>query len=248
MSSRPRADTSSSMSYDAIAEYHEVHMPAAWDRLRDVVSDTFGDVASDGVLVDIGAGSGIGTATLADTTDAEIIALEPNPTMRAMMVARLDNAGVLERVTVLPGSVPDGLHRVPERVDGVLAAHMLGHLTSEERTWLLDWIATSLAPGRFALLTVSAEAPAEAEGTTEPVVQERAVGRYVYRVTHHSPGPGRYEGRFEVIDDEQRVVCSLPSATHWESVTAAEIRTRLVGRTVGVTEPQAGVVMISRNR
>ena len=217
-------------------------MPAAWDRLRDVMRDTFGGVGADGVIVDIGAGSGLGSAMLANVTDAEIIALEPNTTMRSMMVARLDTAGVLERVTVLPESVPEGLDGLPERVDGVIAAHMLGHLTKADQTGLLDWIATSLAPGRSALLTVGAEVPAEG---SEPVVDERTVGRFVYRATHHIPGPGRYEGLFEVVDRQQRVVRSLHDAISWEPVTAADIRTALAGHPVEVGEPQPGVVLVS---
>lgn len=231
-------------SYDTRAEYHEVHMPAAWDRLRQVVDDTFGDIGPDGVIVDIGAGSGLGSATIADVTDAEIIALEPSTTMRAMMVARLDTAGVLGRVTVLPESVPEGLAGLPDRVDGVLVAHMLGHLTQADRTDLYEWIASSLAPGRTALLTVSGEAPPEG---TEPVVQERSVGRHTYRVTSRMPGPGRFEGLFEVIDQDQRVVLSLDDATSWDAVTAADIRAAVDGHPVEVAEPQPGVVLVSRS-
>ncbi|MDJ0498338.1 MAG: class I SAM-dependent methyltransferase, partial [Acidimicrobiia bacterium] len=142
-------------SYDETAEFHEVHMHPAWDRLHDVMRDTFGDIGPDAVIVDVGAGSGMGSAVLADITDAEIIALEPNITMRSMMMARLDQIGVLERVTVIPLAVPEGLDALPDRVDGVIVAHMLGHLTGAARTSLLDWIATSLAPGRSALLTVT---------------------------------------------------------------------------------------------
>lgn len=231
--------------YDARAEYHEVHMPAAWDRLRDVVRETFGDIGPDGVVVDIGAGSGLGSAILAGVTDAEIIALEPNTTMRAMMVARLDNAGVLERVTLLPDSVPEGLDALPERVDGVIVAHMLGHLTAAERAGLLDWVGTRLAPGRSALLTVDTEVPTEG---SEPVVQERTVGRFIYRVTHHMPGPGRIEGLFEVIDQQQQVVRSLHEVTFWEAVTATEIRTALADHPVEVTEPLPGVALVSKLR
>ena len=219
-------------------------MPAAWDRLRDVVRDTFGGIGPDGVIVDIGAGSGLGSASIAEVTDAEIIALEPSTTMRAMMVARLDTAGVLERVTVLPESVPEGLAGLPERVDGVIAAHMLGHLTEVERTDLFEWIATSLAPGRAALLTVSSEAPPEG---TEPIDDERKVGRLVYRVTHHMPRPGRYEGLFEVIDRQQRVVRSTHDVTSWETVTAAEVRAALADHPFEIAEPQPGVVLVSRS-
>ncbi len=229
--------------YDARAEYHEVHMPAAWDRLRDVVRETFGDVGPDGVVVDIGAGSGLGSAMLAEVSEAEIIALEPDNTMRSMLVARLDTAGVLERVTVLAQSLSEGLGGLPDRVDGVVAAHMLGHLTEVERTAFLEWIATSLAPGRSALLTVGTEVPPEG---TEPAVQERKVGRFVYRVTSHSPVPGRIEGVFEVLDEQQQVVRSLSEASSWDAVTAADIRAAFADHPVEVSEPQVGVVLVTR--
>ena len=240
-------------SYDTTAEFHEIHMQPAWDRLHDVMRDTFGDIGPDAVIVDIGAGSGMGSAVLADITNAEIIALEPNITMRSMLMARLDQAGVLERVTVIPAAVPEGLQELPDRVDGVIATHMLGHLTSAERTTLLDWIATSLAPGRTALLTVTPEAMQEvpAEGT-EPVVTERNVGRFVYRMTYHMPRPGRYEGLWEVIDRQGRVVRSVPDATSWDPVTvddirtAADIRAALAGSPVEVSAPLDGVALISK--
>ncbi len=240
---RPRYAAPVESDYDAMAEFHEVHMPAAWDRLRDVTTETFGDIGADGLIVDIGAGSGLGSAMVADATDAEIMAIEPNATMRAMMVARLDNAGVLDRVTVLPQPVPAALDELPVPVDGVLAAHMLGHLTDAARTRLLDWIATSLAPQRSALLTVSADAPVDGH---DPVVEERTVGRHVYRVTHHTPAPGRYEGVFEVIDRRQRVVRSLRDTTPWEAVTADDVRTALDRHAVRITEPQPGVARVTR--
>ena len=240
-------------SYDATAEFHEIHMHTAWDRLRDLMRDTFADIGPDAVIVDIGAGSGMGSALLADITDAEIIALEPNTTMRSMMMARLDQVDVLERVTVIPEAVPEGLDGLPDRVEGVIATHMLGHLTGAARATLLDWIATSLAPGRTALLTVTPEALQEvpAEGT-EPVVAERTVGRFVYRMTYHMPGPGRYEGLWEVIDRQGLVVRSVPDAISWDPLTvadirtAADVRTALAGSPVEVTEPLDGVVLISK--
>ncbi len=234
-------------SYDITAEFHEVFMPPAWDRLRDPLSAIFGDIGPDGVIVDIGAGSGLGSVLLAEVSEAEIVALEPNTTMRSMMVARLDTAGVLERVTVLPGAVPDGLEGLPDRVDGVIATHMLGHLAGAARMSLLEWIANSLAPGRTALLTVTPEAAAEAPaGGTEPVVQERAVGRFVYRVTSRMAGPGLMEGVFEVIDQQQEVIRSVPDTTSWEAVTADDVSASLASHPVEVTEPLDGVALISK--
>ena len=229
--------------YDEMAEFHEIFMHTAWDRLRDVMRETFADLGSGSVIVDIGAGSGMGSAMLADITDAELIALEPNTTMRSMMMARLDQAGVLERVTVLAEPVPDGLGRLPERTDGVVATHMLGHLTEADRISLLEWIATSLAPGRSALLTVSAELPEEGVGS---VVEERTVGRSTYRATYDMPSPDRYEALWEVIDQNQEVIRSVRDGGDWVSVAAADIQMALADHPVEVTEPLPAVVLIRR--
>ncbi|MEM7326874.1 MAG: class I SAM-dependent methyltransferase, partial [Actinomycetota bacterium] len=201
--------------YDKRAEFHEVFMPPVWDRLQTLVRNAFGSVGPDGVIVDIGAGSGLGATKVAGVTDAEIIALEPNMTMRAMLVARLDTAGVLDRVTVLPGSVPDALDDLPDRVHGVIAAHMLGHLDRRDRAGLLQWIAGSLVPGCSALLTVS---PEVAAADDKPAIEERTVGRLHYRVTHLPADHGRYDGLFEVLDREHRVVRSLPDSGSWQAV------------------------------
>ena len=234
-------------SYDTMAEFHEVYMPPSWDRLRNLVSDTFGDIGPEGVIADIGAGSGLGSVLLANVSDAEIIALEPNTTMRSMMVARLDTVGVLERVTILPGAVPEGLEGLPEDVDGIVAAHMLELLTKAAQNSLLDWAAASLAPGRSALLTVTPEAMQQvpAEGT-EPVVAERTVGRFVYRMTHRMSDPGGIEAIWEVIDRQGRVVRSVTDAASWEPMPVAEVRAALAGRPVEVTEPLPAVVLISK--
>ncbi len=228
--------------YDQIAEFNELYMPTAWDPVRDLVGETFGDIGPDGVIVDIGAGSGLGSVLLAEVSNAEIIALEPSTAMRSMLMARLDQAGMLERVTVVAEGVPEGLNELPDRVDGVVAAHMLGHLSRPAQTSLLDWIATSLAPGRTALLTIEPEAPPEG---FEPMVLERTVGRHVYRTTV-VVGPGRVESLWEVVDQNQEVIRSLRTANTWEPPQTADIQTALADHPVEITEPEPGVALISK--
>lgn len=229
--------------YDETAEHHEVHMPARWRELRDLVQETFGDIGPDGVIVDVGAGSGLGSVMLAEVSEAAIFSLEPNDTMRSMLVARLDTAGALDRVTVLAQTVSEGFDRLPKRVDGVTATHMLGHLTGAERTALLDWIAGSLAPGRSALLTVNPEVP---RGGAKLAPRERQVGRFVYRATYHMPSTGQTEQLYEVLDEQQQVVRSLSATSSWQAVTAADVRAALEGHAVDVSEPQDGAVLVTK--
>lgn len=56
-----------------------------------------------GNIVEIGAGTGLLTTSLADLTPAEIFALEPSASMRAVLLSRLSSRPeLLSRVTVLP--------------------------------------------------------------------------------------------------------------------------------------------------
>lgn len=54
-------------------------------------------------ILEIGAGSGMSTTSLADCTPAEIFALEPSDGMRGILLSRLSaRPDLLTRVTVLP--------------------------------------------------------------------------------------------------------------------------------------------------
>ncbi|MGH3446762.1 MAG: methyltransferase domain-containing protein, partial [Nocardioidaceae bacterium] len=55
----------------------------------------------DGPVLDIGAGTGLGTVALATALpDREVWAVEPDPTSRAVLHARVADAGLMEQVTV----------------------------------------------------------------------------------------------------------------------------------------------------
>jgi 16S rRNA A1518/A1519 N6-dimethyltransferase RsmA/KsgA/DIM1 with predicted DNA glycosylase/AP lyase activity len=54
-------------------------------------------------ILEIGAGTGLITTSLADWTSAEIFALEPSASMRGVLLSRLSSRPeLLRRVTVLP--------------------------------------------------------------------------------------------------------------------------------------------------
>ncbi|GAB3173361.1 hypothetical protein GCM10027059_44230 [Myceligenerans halotolerans] len=104
-------------------------------QLRPVLEAAFGDLGPDATLLDLGAGSGVGTRTLAACTRARIIAVEPSRTMRSVLLARIADDGALgEQVSVMAGAVPRALEELPGEVAGFVCAHMLGHLTAAQRT------------------------------------------------------------------------------------------------------------------
>ncbi len=224
--------------YRSSAEFHEVQMGAAWDRLARVLAQAFGAYSSDDLIVDVGAGSGVGVVALAHTTAAEIVALEPDTTMRSMLLARADGAEILDRVTVLPGAVPDGLSQLPAHVRGVVAGHMLGHLSADRRRSLFDWTIDHLEPDGTALFTVGTTGdPTGAES-----IEERRVGRHRYRITHRVPAPDAYESFCEVIDDSGTIRTHRTRGV-WHNVTADDVRRALAGRG-RITEPMPGVVLV----
>ena len=72
------------MSYESMAEFHDLFMTGVWARLGPTVHATFAGLGPDAVVVDIGAGTGLGTVTVARATPARIWAVEPSATMRAV--------------------------------------------------------------------------------------------------------------------------------------------------------------------
>lgn len=86
--------------YDRTAEYVGVLLPHAWTGLGPALRSAVAGLATDaGPVVDVGAGTGLGTAVLADALPAtEIIAVEPHPALRAALLAWLaGNAGLGSR-------------------------------------------------------------------------------------------------------------------------------------------------------
>jgi GNAT superfamily N-acetyltransferase/SAM-dependent methyltransferase len=228
--------------YGQMAEFHEVLMETSWARVVPHLVAEFGHLAANAVIADIGAGSGIGTVELARVTDAAIEALEPGRTMRSMLVARLAAGELLDRVTVHARRVPQGLDDLPTSLAGVVASHMLGHLSPDERRVLLEWVARCVAPGGSAVFTVAADRTSDPAASPE-AVEERRVGRHVYRATHRGAEPDTYETTFEVLCDGE-VVRSLVARGCWRTVRTAEIRPLFEAAGFEVVEPEPGIAVV----
>jgi 16S rRNA A1518/A1519 N6-dimethyltransferase RsmA/KsgA/DIM1 with predicted DNA glycosylase/AP lyase activity len=83
-------------------------------------------------ILEVGAGTGLVTAALAEVTPAEIFALEPSAAMRAVLLSRLSSRpDLLGRVTVL--SV-DGLSvRLDEPAEAVVMTNVIYALEPDYR-------------------------------------------------------------------------------------------------------------------
>ena len=103
-------------------------------------------------ILEVGAGTGLVTASLADWTPAEIFALEPSAAMRAVLLSRLSSRpDLLSRVTVLSG---DALSvRLDEPAEAVVMINVVYALEPDYRRRLWPVLAAALErsptrPGR----------------------------------------------------------------------------------------------------
>lgn len=167
--------------YERSAEYLDIMIAESWEPLGPAVADVLTGVrARTGAVVDLGAGSGRGVRVICDALPgAPVLAVEPSVAMRAVLLARVhDDAGLRERVTVLPGDSTSV--EWPEGVRAVVALNMLGHLPPAQRRALWERAARRLAPGGALVFNATPPfVPTEVERT---------------RMAHVMVGGLRYEG------------------------------------------------------
>ncbi|MFD2356136.1 class I SAM-dependent methyltransferase [Nonomuraea ferruginea] len=103
-------------------------------------------------ILEIGAGTGLITTSLADSTPAEIFALEPSAGMRGMLLSRLNaRAELLERVTVLSC---DALSLdLDEPVEAMVMIRVMYALEPDYRRRLWPVLAAHLEPGGLLIFT-----------------------------------------------------------------------------------------------
>ena len=128
-------------------------------------------------ILEIGAGTGLITTSLADWTPAEIFALEPSAGMRGILLSRLSSQPeLLKRVTVLPC---DALSvTLDEPVEAVVMINVMYALEPDYRRRLWPVLAASLEPGGLLVFTWRDGGPPAPRPLKE--LQSRQVGRHTY--------------------------------------------------------------------
>jgi SAM-dependent methyltransferase len=157
--------------YDLLQE--NGHVPVIREQLPPLLAGVQGSV------LEIGAGTGLITTSLADWVPGEIFALEPSAGMRAVLLSRLSaRPGLLERVTVLPC---DALGvDLPEPASAVVMINVMYALEPDYRQRLWPVLAAQLAPGGLLLFTWRASALPPPCPLEE--LDSRRVGRHTYSV------------------------------------------------------------------
>jgi SAM-dependent methyltransferase len=130
-------------------------------------------------ILEVGAGTGLITTSLADWTPAEIFALEPSAGMRGILLSRLSSRPeLLNRVTVLPG---DALSvRLDEPVEAVVMINVMYALEPDYRKRLWPVLAAALDTGGLLVFTWRDGGPPAPHPLRE--LESRRVGRHTYTV------------------------------------------------------------------
>ncbi|MEV2265091.1 class I SAM-dependent methyltransferase [Nonomuraea africana] len=130
-----------------------------------------------GSVLEIGAGTGLITELIADTTDGEVFALEPSLGMRSVLLSRLARRrDLLERVTVLPYGALDV--DLDEPVDLIVMIAVLYAIDDRETLWAT--LARQLVPGGRLVFNFT-ERPAPTPGDEAELGSYR-VGRHTYEL------------------------------------------------------------------
>lgn len=147
--------------YSTTAEFYELvarrHTASIAPALEEIIGST---AHVPGHLVEIGAGTGCVTALLGRAApETPILAAEPSPIMRAMLVSRIAGDPTLRpRVTIVPEPAEEVA--LPEQIRAAILIGVAGHLDSAGRTRLWRRLTERLAPGGVIIVDLM--------GTTTP--------------------------------------------------------------------------------
>lgn len=200
--------------YERSAEFIDVMLVPHWKAVAPPLTKAL-RALEPGTIVDLGAGTGLGTLVIADALpDAEIVAIEPSPTLRTALMARIyERPELRDRVTVLSGGLLKAA--LPDKLSGVMALSVLGHLAPEERQrlWSLGCpVILNLQPpaepvavpmGRFSDVRLG-RLRYEGWGRAEPAGSEAVSWHMVYRVYEEEQLTREVEVSYEwhVINEE----------------------------------------------
>jgi SAM-dependent methyltransferase len=130
-------------------------------------------------ILEIGAGTGLMTTSLADWTPAEIFALEPSAGMRGVLLSRLSSRPeLLSQVTVLSC---DALSvRLDEPAEAVVMINVMYALEPDYRKRLWPVLAASLEDAGLLVFTWRDGGPPAPRPLQE--LESRQVGRHTYSI------------------------------------------------------------------
>lgn len=234
--------------YERSAEFVDVMIAPHWAALGPPLADALS--GNPGPIVDVGAGGGLGTRVIArSTADARIVAVEPSPALRSVLLARVnDDPGLRDRVTVLPEGILDAA--LPERLGAVVAMNVIGHFGPDERHRIWALLAARLLPGGRAVLNL--QPPGEPVAVPESRFADVRVGRRRYEGWGRAEPAGRdriaWHMTYRTYHDG-RLVGELEVGYAWWVLSEQRLREELGAHGLGLdrTGPaELGMYLIGR--
>jgi SAM-dependent methyltransferase len=237
--------------YDRTAEYVAVLLKPAWEGLGPALADALAGLCTvEGQpIVDVGAGSGLGTEVIAKACpDAEILAVEPNPALRTALLSRVAGNGPLaERVTVVGTDLLSAM--LPDRIAGLVGMNVIGHFDPKEREALWTLLATKLAPRGRAVLNLYP--PTRPEPVPPTPMAEVRLGRRRYTGTSAAEPAGEDAITWRMsyrVEQDGRAVTEFTASDRWYVFTPERLAVELAEHGLRVTAGDAthGLRIITR--
>ncbi|WP_435830227.1 class I SAM-dependent methyltransferase [Micromonospora echinospora] len=160
------------------------------------------------VLLDVGAGTGLGTEVLAAAVlDGDVVAVEPSPVLRAVLLSRVAAHPDLRRRVTVAAADALGVD-LPARLGAVLAIKMIGHLDAQKRRTFLRRVAERLAPD--APLVLNVQPPSEPTTVPFTVFGTVPLGQHRYEgggsAEPSGPDSVTWRMRYRVLDTDGTVL------------------------------------------
>jgi SAM-dependent methyltransferase len=237
--------------YALTAEFYDLLAGAYWtDKPAALAAALEGAQPEAGPVLDIGAGTGLATLALAEALPtATIQAIEPSPSLRAVLHSRLAARPDLHhRVTVLPTDLQGA--ELPDRLGGAVAISMIGHLSPAERVELWRQLAQRLTPGAPAIIEV--QLPARPEVVPQTEFARARLGDLEYvgfgRAEPSGPTSVRWTMTYRVVRDGRTVDERINEFPEWHTVSADDITAEAAASGLTCAPAGAGLLVLRATR
>lgn len=235
--------------YAVAAEHYDLWAAGHWAQLRPALAAQLKGVdASAGPVLDVGAGTGLGTVLIADAVPGvQVLAVEPSRAMRVGLVTRLMSRPDLhDRVTVLQTDLA-GIDW-PEQLSGFVAMAMLGHVAPAARQALWRDLATHLAPSAPAVVLL--QPPGRPETVPATRHTEARLGQHDYEgwAAAEPVGPRtlRWTMSYRVLRDGE-LVDEQQWSSDFHTVSEDDVRTEAGAAGLTAEFDDAGLATLRRS-